>query len=89
MWSMAECTQHSAKWIDLFRCVCYAEKELLRCIAPQRAARDPSRSETLTGAREAFAGIFKLNRKSFRACAIFVFDLFTKKKLYFFDFFTN
>ena len=53
------------------------------------AVRDPCRSETLTGAGKSCIGIFGAIRKSFRSCAIFAFDLFTKKKLYFFDFFTK
>ena len=53
------------------------------------AARDPCRSEALTGAGKSCIGILEAIRKSFRACAIFAFDLFTKKKLYFFDFFTK
>ena len=52
MWSTAECTQHSAKWIDLLRLLCYAEKERLHRAALQQAVRDPCRSETLTGAGE-------------------------------------
>ena len=89
MWSTAECTQRSAKWIDLLRLLCYAEKERLHRAALQQAARDPCRSETLTGAGEILYRHFEAIRKSFRSCAIFAFDLFTKKKLYFFDFFTK
>ena len=35
MWSTAECTQRSAKWIDLLRLLCYAEKKLLHRAALQ------------------------------------------------------
>ena len=52
MWSTAECTLHSAKWIDLLRLLCYAEKKRLHRAALQQAVRDPCRSETLTGAGE-------------------------------------
>ena len=53
------------------------------------AVRDSCRSKTLTGVRGACTGIFGAIQKRFRVCAIFAFDLFTKKKLYFFDFSQN
>ena len=47
------------------------------------AVRDSCRSKTLTGVRGACTGIFGAIQKRFRVCAIFAFDLFTKKSLIF------